>query len=64
MIKDFDLENYGPIISSHGKNLGQINLILGKNSTGKLFCSKLYIVRYVAMRSPIEGKIIKSFPMF
>lgn len=52
MIKDFDLENYGPIISSHGKNLGQINLILGKNSTGKTFLLKAL---YSAIRSHEES---------
>ena len=33
MLKDFELKNYGPINEVHGKRLGKINLILGKNST-------------------------------
>ena len=31
MIKSFDLENYGPITKITGSDLGQINLVLGKN---------------------------------
>lgn len=51
MIKDFNLENYGPIISVHGENLGKINLILGKNSTGKTFLLKAL---YAAIKSHEE----------
>lgn len=52
MIKDFNLDNYGPIISACGENLGQINLILGKNSTGKTFLLKAL---YTAIRSHEEA---------
>ena len=48
MIKDFDLENYGPITKITGSDLGQINLVLGKNSTGKTFLIKAL---YSAIRS-------------
>lgn len=40
MIKNFSLENFGPIIQAEGKNLGKINLFLGENSTGKTFLLK------------------------
>lgn len=53
MIKSFDLENYGPITKATGNNLGQINLILGKNSTGKTFLIKAL---YSAIRSHEENK--------
>ena len=48
MIKSFDLENYGPITKITGSDLGQINLVLGKNSTGKTFLIKAL---YSAIRS-------------
>lgn len=53
MIKSFDLENYGPITKASGNNLGQINLILGKNSTGKTFLIKAL---YSAIRSHEESE--------
>lgn len=52
MIKDFKLENYGPIIKAEGKDLGKINLILGENSTGKTFLLKAL---YSAIRSHEEA---------
>lgn len=52
MIYYFKLENYGPIIKAEGKKLGQINLILGANSTGKTFLLKAL---YSAIRSHEEA---------
>lgn len=52
MFKDFELKNYGPIHEVQGKNLGRINLILGKNSTGKTFLLKAL---YSAIRSHEES---------
>ncbi|MFM5844358.1 AAA family ATPase [Aeromonas sanarellii] len=52
MIKDFKLENYGPIVKADGNNLGKINLVLGKNSTGKTFFLKAL---YSAIRSHEEA---------
>lgn len=40
MIKNFTLENFGPIANAHIENLGQINLLIGPNSTGKTFLLK------------------------
>ena len=53
MLKDFELKNYGPINEVHGKRLGKINLILGKNSTGKTFLLKAL---YSVLRSHEESK--------
>lgn len=52
MIKDFNLDNYGPILNAKGQNLGQINLIMGENSTGKTFLLKAL---YSAIRSHEEA---------
>ena len=52
MLKDFELKNYGPINEVHGKRLGKINLILGKNSTGKTFLLKAL---YSVLRSHEES---------
>lgn len=52
MISDFKLENYGPILKAEGRNLGQINLLLGENSTGKTFLLKAL---YSALRSHEEA---------
>lgn len=52
MISDFKLENYGPITQVNGCALGQINLFLGKNSTGKTFLLKAL---YSAIRSHEEA---------
>ncbi|MNG68858.1 hypothetical protein D3C73_248300 [compost metagenome] len=48
MIKNFSLENYGPIVKVRGDNMGNINLILGENSAGKTFLLKAL---YSAIRS-------------
>lgn len=40
MIKNFTLENFGPIANAHIENLGQINLLIGPNGTGKTFLLK------------------------
>lgn len=61
MIKEFKLENYGPITKAQGNQLGQINLILGENSTGKTFLLKAL---YSAIRSHEEahkGQGIQDF---
>jgi len=52
MISDFHLSNYGPVIDAQGKSLSNINLILGKNSTGKTFLLKAL---YTAIRSHEEA---------
>lgn len=52
MIKDFSLENYGPITQAKGSNLGSINLFLGANSTGKTFLLKAL---YSTIRSHEEA---------
>ncbi|MEQ1600517.1 MAG: ATP-binding protein [Methylophilaceae bacterium] len=41
MLKDFDIENFGPIKNIAVKNLQNINLILGKNGSGKTFLLKI-----------------------
>lgn len=53
MIKAFSLKNYGPIKQISAKSLGKINLILGKNSTGKTFLLKAL---YSTIRSHEEAK--------
>ncbi len=35
MIKEFDIKNFGPITHAQAKGLGNINLIIGENSSGK-----------------------------
>jgi AAA15 family ATPase/GTPase len=40
MIKSFKLENFGPLADAGATNLGQINLCMGANSTGKTFLLK------------------------
>lgn len=52
MLQDFELKNYGPINEVHGKRLGKINLILGKNGTGKTFLLKAL---YSVLRSHEES---------
>lgn len=47
-IKSFNLQNFGPLASIQGSNLGKINLIIGANSTGKTFLLKAL---YSVMRS-------------
>ncbi|RDL43802.1 ATP-binding protein [Marinomonas piezotolerans] len=52
MIREFTLQNFGPITKAEGKSLGKINLILGANSTGKTFLLKAL---YSAIRSHEEA---------
>ncbi|MCG7537016.1 ATP-binding protein [Pseudoalteromonas sp. OOF1S-7] len=52
MIREFELKNYGPIIKAKGSELGNINLVLGENSTGKTFLLKAL---YSAIRSHEEA---------
>ncbi|MEZ8215829.1 AAA family ATPase [Vibrio sp. 1F148] len=52
MIKEFRLKDYGPIVEAQGQALGNINLILGENSTGKTFLLKAL---YSAIRSHEEA---------
>ncbi|GIU41124.1 ATP-binding protein [Vibrio vulnificus] len=52
MIKEFRLKDYGPIAEAQGQALGNINLILGENSTGKTFLLKAL---YSAIRSHEEA---------
>lgn len=40
MIQSFNLENFGPMTKVAAQNLGQINLFIGTNSTGKTFLLK------------------------
>lgn len=40
MIKSFNLQNFGPLACVSAQDLGQINLIVGANSTGKTFLLK------------------------
>jgi AAA15 family ATPase/GTPase len=40
MIQSFNLENFGPLTKVEAQNLGQINLFIGANSTGKTFLLK------------------------
>lgn len=40
MIESFNLENFGPLACVSAKDLGQINLMIGANSTGKTFLLK------------------------
>lgn len=45
MIKNFELEDFGPIKSIKSNNLSHLNLVIGANSTGKTFLLKaLYSV--------------------
>lgn len=53
MIKNFSLKNFGPIVQAEGNNLGNINLILGENSTGKTFLLKAL---YSTIRSHEEAR--------
>lgn len=39
-IQAFELNNFGPIIQVNGQGLGKLNLIIGKNSTGKTYLLK------------------------
>lgn len=41
MIRNFNIQNFGPLNSVAGKDLGQINLVVGANSSGKTFLLKL-----------------------
>jgi AAA15 family ATPase/GTPase len=40
MIKEIEIENFGPIESAAWRDLGKINLVIGNNSTGKTFLLK------------------------
>jgi len=40
MVQSVELRNYGPLENLEWKNLGNINLILGKNGVGKSFLLK------------------------
>ncbi|WP_206836297.1 AAA family ATPase [Marinobacterium iners] len=50
-IKEFELENFGPLKKVHGQSLGSLNLIIGANSTGKTFLLKAL---YMMLRSQEE----------
>lgn len=52
MIKNFDLENFGPLEKVVGKNLSSINLFIGANSSGKTFMLKAL---YSAIRAHEES---------
>jgi AAA15 family ATPase/GTPase len=51
MIKQFSLENFGPLASIKAENLGKLNLVMGTNSTGKTFLLKAL---YALIRSQEE----------
>lgn len=51
MIKQFSIENFGPLNKVQAKSLGLINLIVGGNSAGKTFLLKAL---YAACRSQEE----------
>lgn len=51
MIKSVKLKNFGPLEDMEWKNIGSINLVIGKNSTGKTFLLKAL---YTAVKT-IEG---------
>jgi AAA15 family ATPase/GTPase len=53
MIKRIALNNFGPIAKLDWKKLGQINLVIGNNSSGKTFLLK---AMYSAMRTLEEYK--------
>lgn len=48
MVQSIELHNYGPLKDLEWKNLGNVNLILGKNGVGKSFLLKAL---YTAIRS-------------
>jgi AAA15 family ATPase/GTPase len=48
MVQSVELRNYGPLENLEWKNLGNINLILGKNGVGKSFLLKAL---YTGIRS-------------
>ena len=39
-IKEFELNNYGPLPSLHTDRISNINLVIGENGTGKTFFLK------------------------
>ena len=51
MIKQFALENFGPLSSIQAESLGKLNLVIGGNSSGKTFLLKAL---YAMVRSQEE----------
>ncbi len=51
MIKQFSLENFGPLSSIQAEALGKLNLVIGANSSGKTFLLKAL---YAMIRSQEE----------
>ena len=50
-IKEFELENFGPLKKVQAQSLGNLNLIIGANSAGKTFLLKAL---YMMLRSQEE----------
>lgn len=60
-IKEFELNNYGPLPSFHTDRISNINLVIGENGTGKTFFLKAL---YSAVKTAEEykrGDDIRSF---
>ena len=53
MLNKIELKNFGPLTNIHWTNLGQINLVIGDNGSGKTFLMKAL---YSAMRTIEEYK--------
>lgn len=64
MIKEFRLKDYGPIAEAQGQALGNINLILGENSTGKTFLLKALYSAIRSMKRLVKVTTIEIFQKF
>lgn len=61
MIKGFTLENFGPLAKVETSDLGQINLLIGANSTGKTFLLKALYSMIRAQEECGRGDDPRSF---
>jgi AAA15 family ATPase/GTPase len=61
MIKQFALENFGPLASIKAEKLGNLNLIIGANSTGKTFLLKALYAMIRAQEEHGRGDDPRTF---
>jgi AAA15 family ATPase/GTPase len=60
-IKSFKLENFGPLSAIQANRLGNLNLIIGENSTGKTFLLKALYAMQRAQEETGRGDDRRTF---
>lgn len=60
-IKEFELDNFGPLKHIHGQSLGCMNLVIGANSTGKTFLLKALYMMLRAQEETGRGNDPRDF---